>query len=110
MRLIPFFVCFILSVITSSVIGVPVPPASTEGGVGRRLQEETVHEDVHRGVGRLYNGGVTSMVKPRSPGGEMWKNNVHEEVREKVQPPSPTPECSPEKRLLPVAISNELHA
>ncbi|KAI6024944.1 hypothetical protein BKA83DRAFT_4254279 [Pisolithus microcarpus] len=110
MRLTPFFACFILSIITSSVIGVPVPPASTEGGVGRRLQEETMHEDIHRAVGRLYDGGVTATVKPRSPGGEMWKNNVHEEVREKVRSPSSTPECSPEKRLLPVAISNELQA
>lgn len=57
MRLTPFFACFILSIITSSVIGVPVPPASTEGGVGRRLQEETMHEDIHRAVGRGFSHG-----------------------------------------------------
>ncbi|KAI6107998.1 hypothetical protein F5141DRAFT_1215755 [Pisolithus sp. B1] len=109
MRFTPLFACVILSIITSSVIGVPVPPASAEGGVARRSQEETLHEDVHRGVGRLYDG-VTLSVKPRSPEGEMWKNNVHEEVQEKVRSASPTPEYSPEKRLLPVAVSNELQA
>lgn len=70
MRLTPFFACFILSIITSSVIGVPVPSASTEGGVGRRLQEETVHEDIHRAVGRGFSHGdgeakVTTWTQPR---------------------------------------------
>lgn len=106
MRFTALFACVILSIITSSVIGVPVPPESTEA---RRSQEETLHEDVHRGFGRLHDG-VTLNMKPRSPEGEMWKNNVHEEVQEKVRSASPMPEYSPEKRLLPVAASNDLQA
>ncbi|KAI6042538.1 hypothetical protein EDC04DRAFT_2891912 [Pisolithus marmoratus] len=106
MRLTPLFACVILSIITSPVIGAPVAPGPTEVGIGGRLLDETLHEDVHRGI----EIGRYNRVMPRSPGGEMWKNNVHEEVQEKARSANPTPEYSPDKRLSPVAISDELQA
>lgn len=105
MRLTWFCVCVLLSTITSPVIGAPIARAPAEVGIEQRLLEDTLHEDVHRGIDE-----VTSTMRRRSPEGEMWKNNVHEEVRENAPSASPTPSYSRDKRLSPVAISDELQA